>query len=100
MSRGERQRRGLPVSEIGWRMWGQPPSALEIYKGGEVIRAEGTYGEEGYVYQQYTPVPSFEDNFVTIGSWIIGDSPAGIGLREDATEITMNTSRFVPHYFD
>ena len=65
-----------------------------------VIRADGTYGEEGYVYQRYTPIPSFEGNFVTIGSWIIGDSPAGIGLREDATEITMNTSRFIPHYFD
>ena len=64
------------------------------------IRADGTYGEEGYVYQRYTPIPSFEGNFVTIGSWIVGDAPAGIGLREDATEITMNTSRFIPHYFD
>jgi glutathionylspermidine synthase len=73
---------------------------VEIYKGGEVIRADGTYGEEGFVYQQYTPIPSFDGNFVTIGSWIIGDEPAGIGLREDATEITMNTSRFLPHYFD
>ena len=73
---------------------------VEIYKGGEVIRADGSYGEEGFVYQQYTPIPSFEGNFVTIGSWIVGDAPAGIGLREDATEITMNTSRFVPHYFD
>ena len=35
-----------------------------------------------------TSLPSFEGNFVTIGSWIIGDSPAGIGLREDATEIS------------
>ncbi len=73
---------------------------VEIYKGGEVIRADGTYGEEGYVYQRYTPIPSFEGNFVTIGSWIVGDAPAGIGLREDATEITMNTSRFIPRYFD
>ena len=52
------------------------------------------------MYQQYTPIPSFEGNFVTIGSWIVGDSPAGISLREDATEITMNTSRFAPHYFE
>jgi glutathionylspermidine synthase len=36
---------------------------------------------------------------VTIGSWVIGDEPAGIGLREDESEITRNTSRFVPHYF-
>ncbi len=73
---------------------------VEIYKGGEVIRADGTYGEEGFVFQQYTPIPNFDGNFVTIGSWIIGDEPVGIGLREDATEITMNTSRFLPHYFE
>jgi glutathionylspermidine synthase len=73
---------------------------VEIYKGGEVIRADGTYGEEGFVYQQYTPIANFDGNFVTIGSWIVGDEPAGIGLREDATEITMNTSRFLPHYFE
>ena len=30
---------------------------------------------------------------------MIGDEPAGIGMREDATEITRDTSRFVPHYF-
>ena len=30
---------------------------------------------------------------------IVGDAPAGIGMREDDTPITRNTSRFVPHYF-
>lgn len=72
---------------------------IEIHRGGEILRAEGSYGEEGYIYQQYTPIANFDGNFVTIGSWIIGDEPAGMGLREDASEITMNTSRFVPHYF-
>ena len=33
------------------------------------------------------------------GAWIVGDEPAGIGIREDETPITRNTSRFVPHYF-
>jgi glutathionylspermidine synthase len=36
---------------------------------------------------------------MTIGAWIIGDAAAGIGIREDASPITRNTSRFVPHYF-
>ena len=44
-------------------------------------------------------IPRFGDDYVTIGSWVIGDEPAGIGLREDTSEITCNTSRFVPHYF-
>jgi len=29
----------------------------------------------------------------------VGEEPAGIGIREDASPITRNTSRFVPHYF-
>jgi glutathionylspermidine synthase len=35
-----------------------------------------------------------------IGSWIVGDRPAGVCLREDALLVTTNMSHFVPHYFD
>ena len=38
-------------------------------------------------------VPSGHD------AWVVGDEPAGIGIREDTTVITKNTSMFVPHYF-
>ena len=62
--------------------------------------APGDYGDEGFVWQAYHELPSFDGNFTVIGSWIVGDEPAGIGLREDASAITRNTSRFVPHYFD
>ena len=63
------------------------------------IAADGEYGEEGFVYQAYAPIPRFGDDYATIGAWIIGDEPAGIGMREDESPITRNTSRFVPHYF-
>ncbi len=63
------------------------------------IAADGEYGAEGRIYQAYAPIPRFGDDYVTIGAWIVGDEPAGIGLREDASPITRNTSRFVPHYF-
>lgn len=33
-----------------------------------------------------------------VGSWLVGDEPAGIALREDPGRITRNTSRFVPHF--
>ena len=62
-------------------------------------RPVASYGAEGCIYQAYAPVPRFGDDYVTIGAWIIGDAPAGIGLREDTSPITRNTSRFVPHYF-
>ena len=69
---------------------------------GEVV-TDGEYGEEGFVYQAYHPLPNFsandEANYMVVGSWIIGDEAAGIGIREDESPITKNTSRFLPHYF-
>jgi glutathionylspermidine synthase len=70
-----------------------------IHQGDRTIAADGEYGDGPRVFQGYAPIPRFGDDYVTIGAWIIGDEPAGIGLREDATPITRNTSRFVPHYF-
>jgi glutathionylspermidine synthase len=32
-----------------------------------------------------------------IGAWVVGDKPAGIGIRETAGYVTSNTARFVPH---
>jgi glutathionylspermidine synthase len=72
---------------------------ITLHRGGEIIVADGEYGEEGRIYQAYAPIPRFGDDYVTIGAWIIGDEPAGIGMREDESPITRNTSRFVPHYF-
>jgi glutathionylspermidine synthase len=72
---------------------------ITMHRGGATIAADGEYGEEGYVYQALAPVARFGDDYVTIGAWIVGDEAAGIGLREDTTPITRNTSRFVPHYF-
>ncbi len=60
---------------------------------------QGTYGKEGYVYQAFTPLCETDGNYAVIGSWIIGDQPAGIGIREDRSAVTSNASRFLPHYF-
>jgi glutathionylspermidine synthase len=64
------------------------------------LEAPGDYGAEGFIWQAYHELPRFEGNYAVIGSWIVGDEPAGIGIREDATPITRDTSRFVPHYFN
>ena len=72
---------------------------VAIHRGNATVAADGDYGAEGRIFQAYVPIPRFGDDYTTIGSWVIGDEPAGIGLREDASEITRNTSRFVPHYF-
>jgi glutathionylspermidine synthase len=64
------------------------------------VEAPGEYGDEGFIWQGYHRLPVFDGNHVVIGSWIVGDEPAGIGLREDETAITTNASRFVPHHFE
>lgn len=72
---------------------------VSINSQGEIVEAPGEYGEEGFIWQAYHRLPTFGANHTVIGSWIIGEEPAGIGIREDESPITKNTSRFVPHYF-
>ena len=72
---------------------------VTIFRDTDVLREGGSYGDEGWIYQAYTPLPRFGDAYAVIGSWIVGDEPAGIGIREDLTPITRNSSHFVPHYF-
>lgn len=57
------------------------------------------YDKHGHIYQLYAPLPEFQGKHPVIGSWMIGDEPAGIGIREDNTIISGNGSHFVPHYF-
>jgi glutathionylspermidine synthase len=57
----------------------------------------GEYGSEGHIYQELFELPKFEENYTLVGSWIIGQEAAGIGIRESESLITGNTSRFVPH---
>ena len=67
-------------------------------KDGELTE-DGHYGAEGFIYQGVARLPDFGGRYPVIGSWIVGDRPAGIGIREDESPITRNSSRFVPHYF-
>jgi glutathionylspermidine synthase len=72
---------------------------IQIVQGGAVLQETGgEYGEEGYVYQEYFPLPEIDGNRPIIGSWIIGQEPAGMGIRESDSLVTDNLSRFVPHY--
>jgi glutathionylspermidine synthase len=69
-----------------------------LIDGDEVIdRDGGLYGKNGFIVQQLASMPVFDGNYPVVGSWVIGEQPGGIGIREDITPITKNTSRFVPH---
>lgn len=64
---------------------------------GEVVKEEGPYSDIPCIIQAYHPLPKFGDSHTVIGSWVVGDRSAGIGIREDGSPITKDTSRFVPH---
>ncbi len=70
---------------------------INLY-GSDFVTSDGDYGAP-FIYQEYCPLPQFDDSYTLIGSWVVGDQAAGIGIREDSTLITRNTSRFIPHYF-
>ena len=72
---------------------------VSITSGAGTVEAPGEYGAEGFIWQAYHELPRFDGNYTVIGSWIVGEEPAGIGIREDSSPITRNSSRFVPHYF-
>jgi glutathionylspermidine synthase len=68
-----------------------------IEDGKTVLHADGPYGEEGFIYQAYYPLPQFGNNHTLIGSWLVNDQAAGISVREDSSAITQDGSRYVPH---
>lgn len=77
---------------------------ISLTHANQTLSTHGQYGQEGYIYQESKPLPKFSNNqgqdvFAVIGSWIVGHSAAGIGIREDSTLITKDTSLFVPHAF-
>ena len=57
----------------------------------------GRYGKEGHIVQGLAPLPCFAGNYAVVGAWIVAGQSCGVGIREDASPITKNTSRFLPH---
>ena len=79
---------------------GHNVSVLEIRNWEERVllpETEGDYGTGAYVYQEYVVPVAYSGRYPVIGSWIVGGEPAGIGIRENRTEVTDNLSEFVPH---
>ena len=56
------------------------------------------YDSSGYILQKDAMIKTQDGVTPIIGSWVIGDKPCGISIREDEG-FTKNTSTFVPHIF-
>jgi len=58
----------------------------------------GDYNENSVIYQAYAPMPEFDGYRPVLGSWVVGDTASGLGIREEKGFVTTNQSRFVPHF--
>ncbi|CCE01156.1 glutathionylspermidine synthase family protein [Bradyrhizobium sp. STM 3809] len=68
-----------------------------VSDGVAVSAQDGPYGAEGFIRQALAPLPDFGGVYPVIGSWLVDHAPCGLSIREDATPITGNRSRFLPH---
>lgn len=69
-------------------------------EGVRIIENEAQQVAVDVVYQAKTPLFQSAHGYGLIGLWVVGDEAVGLGMREDASPITGNGSRFVPHCFD
>lgn len=73
-------------------------SNIQVVRNGRVEReTQGPYSGEHVIYQAYHPLMNSGGNNAVLGSWMVGDTACGLGIREDQNPITHNSSRFVPH---
>jgi glutathionylspermidine synthase len=98
---------GCSLSSIGLDNYVAKPllsregANVTIFENRQIVaQTEGEYGEEGYIYQEYFPIPQFDGKTPVLGSWIIGGQSAGMGIRESENLITNNMAHFVPHMIE
>ncbi len=70
---------------------------IVLRKGSSERVTEGPYQAEPKIYQAFAELPRFGNHYAVLGSWLVGDKPAGICIREDEDEIITNGSALVPH---
>jgi glutathionylspermidine synthase len=82
-------------------VFGREGANVQIHDGDRLVaESDGDYGDDGFVYQAWQPLPDFAGNTPVLGSWVVASQPAGLGIREDKGPITRDSSRFLPHYFE
>ncbi|ANB19074.1 glutathionylspermidine synthase family protein [Dokdonella koreensis] len=69
--------------------------AMHLPDGSRAV-SDGPYGGP-LIRQAFHPLPCFDGRHALVGSWVVGDRACGIGMREDASPITRDGARFVPH---
>lgn len=94
-------------SPAGLREWVAKPvlgwegAGIRVHADGvEVSTPAGHTTGQRDVFQQYVRLPDHGGHHPVVGSWVVGDAAAGIGIRESTSLVTDTDARFVPHVLD
>jgi glutathionylspermidine synthase len=68
-----------------------------VINGQTRIATDGVYTDGPSVYQALAPMKAYDGRYPVFGTWVVNGMACGLGIREDETLVTQNTSRFVPH---
>jgi glutathionylspermidine synthase len=75
--------------------FGREGSGVSVHSRGPFHSPAGFGGQT--VYQQYAPLFQAGGQHVVWGLWMVGDECRGLSARGDASPVTGNLSRFLPH---
>lgn len=89
----------LPGAYVRKPLYSREGENIRIVDGQRLLESDGPHAAAPCIYQAYAPLVEVDGAHAVLGCWMIGDSAAGLGIREDASPITRDSSRFVPHYF-
>lgn len=88
----------LPGRCVKKPVLGREGANIAILEDGQHVEGTtGDYGDGEFIYQAFLDTPRFDGNIAVLGSWLVNGYACGLGIREDASRITTNTSRFVAH---
>jgi glutathionylspermidine synthase len=74
-----------------------------VVNGKLAFETEGRYSDpdmykQPAIYQAIaTELKPHDGRYPVLGSWVVNGVACGLGIREDDSLVTRNTSRFVPH---
>ncbi|MCL4068882.1 glutathionylspermidine synthase family protein [Pseudomonas sp. GX19020] len=97
LSRAEAQ---LAQGYVRKPLFSREGASVDIYEEGRATEtaAARRYDQHPRIIQALHPLPVFDGFRPVIGAWVVGQTAAGIGIREDRSRITQDLSRFKPHF--
>ena len=89
-----------PTSYVAKPMLSREGANIDFMEMGRtVVKTEGRYTGPR-IYQKKAELFQYNGHRAVIGSWIVGNEPAGMIIRDHDKEIVLDTSKVVPHFIN